>query len=122
MPNKGIEKVYAVVCVADFEAALRWYEGLLGRSPDHAPADGLAEWHLGGHAAIQVYLDPDRAGDSLLTLSVSDVDKYAKVIAGNGLDPEEPENTDGGYRVSTLADPSGNTVTLAQPVVPDSAR
>ncbi|MFP3990477.1 VOC family protein [Streptomyces sp. E11-3] len=114
MPNKGIEKVYAVVSVADFDEALRWYVKLLGRDPDHAPMDGLAEWYLGGAGAIQLFQDPDRAGSALLTLSVSDVDKYTSLVTGNGLAPEPPENTSGGFRISTLSDPSGNTVTLAQ--------
>ncbi|MGW0736205.1 VOC family protein [Streptomyces sp. NPDC002851] len=119
MPNKGIEKVYAVVCVGDFGAALDWYEKLLGRGPDHAPMDGLAEWYLGRAGDIQLYADGERAGSSLLTLSVTDVDKYVAVALSNGLDPEDiddVEDTDGGYRIATLRDPSGNTVTLAQPL------
>ncbi|MFC7306644.1 VOC family protein [Streptomyces monticola] len=114
MPNKGIEKVHAVICVTDFDAALDWYEALLGRGPDQEPMEGLAEWYLGGAGAIQVFRDPDRAGAGLLTLSVSDVDKYAAVLGSGGLDVAEPQDTEGGFRVTTLADPAGNTVTLAQ--------
>lgn len=37
--------VLAGIAVADFDAAVSWYERLLGRPADDLPMGGLAEWH-----------------------------------------------------------------------------
>jgi predicted enzyme related to lactoylglutathione lyase len=41
-----IDIVMAGIAVADFDAAVPWYERLLGRRADDRPMDGSAEWRL----------------------------------------------------------------------------
>jgi hypothetical protein len=42
----SIDAVMAGIAVANYEAALSWYESLLGRPADELPMEGLAEWHF----------------------------------------------------------------------------
>jgi hypothetical protein len=72
----SIDTVMAGIAVADFDAAVTWYERLLGRRADDLPMDGLAEWHFPETGVIQVIHDPDRAGSALLTLSVDDLEGH----------------------------------------------
>ncbi|WP_432090571.1 hypothetical protein [Streptomyces sp. NRRL F-5630] len=41
-----VTHVLAVAPVTDHEAAVAWYERLLGRPADARPMPGLADWHL----------------------------------------------------------------------------
>lgn len=67
-----INSVLAVLTVANFDAALAWYERFFARTADRRPMDGLAEWQVTDTASVQLVHDPDRAGSALLTLGVDD--------------------------------------------------
>jgi hypothetical protein len=110
-----IDAVLAGVAVADFEAALAWYAGLLGRPADIRPMDGLAEWHFPGTGVIQVIQDADRAGSALLTLSVSDLEAYVAGVKERGLAPSAIDDTTSDKVLfATIADEEGNSVTLVE--------
>lgn len=106
-----INSVLAVVTVADHDAALDWYERLLGRPATRRPMDGLAEWQLTETGALQVVRDAERAGRALLTLSLDDLDAYAAALAARGLTLGAIDTGVVG-RFASIADPEGNTVTL----------
>ena len=112
----SINAVLAGIPVADFEAALAWYEDLLGRPADERPMDGLAEWHFPETGVIQVIQDPERAGKALLTLSV---DKLADQVAGleeRGMAPGPIDDTTSDkVLISTIEDPEGNRITAVEP-------
>lgn len=94
-------------------SALVWYEQLLGRPADDRPMDGLAEWHFDQTGWIQVIHDTDRAGASLLTLQVDDLQQHAAVLANRGLTPGAIDTTTSDKVLfATIADPEGNTITL----------
>lgn len=117
VPTVTIRTVYAVIPVADFEAARAWYERLWGRPADRDPMSGLAEWEVIQGGAIQMLLEPDRAGSAMLTLAVDDVADEVRLAAERGLDLGAVQETpDGRYRVAAANDPSGNVVTLAQEI------
>ncbi|MBW1602707.1 VOC family protein [Streptomyces sp. JJ66] len=105
----AITKVHAVIPVADHSAACSWYSRLWGRPADREPMSGLAEWHAPGGGAIQVFHDPTHAGSAAVTLAVEDVDALARTH-----DAPAPQNTSAGFRLTTLPDPDGNTLTLVQ--------
>ncbi|MBX9397456.1 VOC family protein [Streptomyces sp. TRM72054] len=112
----AINTVYAVMSVADFEAARTWYERLWGRPADRDPMEGLAEWEVIPGGAIQLLREPDRAGAAMLTLAVDDVDAEVRLAADRGLDLGTVQDTPGGFRVAAVTDPAGNVVTFAQDI------
>jgi predicted enzyme related to lactoylglutathione lyase len=114
-----VTSVMAVVTVADFDAGLAWYGRFFGRDADRRPMDGLAEWLLAETAVVQLVHDPDRAGYALLTLGVTDLDATISDLGERGL--ATAEVVDGVIaRIASIADPEGNTITLAEPDEADS--
>jgi catechol 2,3-dioxygenase-like lactoylglutathione lyase family enzyme len=95
-----ITHLFAGVPVSDFDAAVAWYERLLGRPPDVLPHASEAMWHLVGEGSIYVVLDAQRAGSALVTLAVDDLAER----------PTEPGP--GGLRTTVLDDPDGNRIKL----------
>jgi catechol 2,3-dioxygenase-like lactoylglutathione lyase family enzyme len=106
-----IKQVLGGLCVADHEAAVTWYERLLGRPADAVPMAGLAEWHFEGTGSVQVIGDGDRAGGSRLTLKVDDLDRYVADLAERGLAAGEvtPGDT---VMFALVTDPDGNEITI----------
>ena len=107
------QTVFAGTPVADHAAAQAWYERLLGRPADRRPMDGLAEWDLTAGGGIQVSIDAERAGTTVLTLSVDDLDGYAATLKGRGITVGTIE-TGVVSRFAAVTDPDGNTIMLAE--------
>lgn len=114
-PSMPINSVLAVMTVADFDAALVWYERLLGRPADTRPMDGLAQWQVTETGAIQLLRDAGRAGAALLTLGVDNLDERVADLAGRGL-AVGAITTGVMARITAIADPEGNTITLTEPL------
>ncbi len=105
-----VRTVLATVAVADFETSLGWYERFLGRPPDERPMDGLAQWHISETALFQVLQEPERAGRSIVGLSVADLGREVAALRGRGLTPEVEEKTSEKVLFAILIDPEGNKV------------
>lgn len=108
----AIEKVLAVVSVRDLDTSRAWYSALFGREPDNNPMPSLVEWNVVGSGWVQVSVDADRAGSSLLNVAVSDLDADRQRLIDRGLEPSEIQNVNKGVQLSALTDPDGNTVTM----------
>jgi predicted enzyme related to lactoylglutathione lyase len=112
----SVNTVLAGMAVADFEAAVSWYERLVGRPADQRPMGGLAEWHFPGTGVIQVIQDPERAGKSLLTLMVDDLAADLAAVAERGVDTGPLDDTTSDkVLVAPVTDPAGNAITLVEP-------
>jgi predicted enzyme related to lactoylglutathione lyase len=109
-----IVKVLAALAVADIEAARAWYEQLLGRPADDVPMAEAAEWHVTGTGSIQLVQDAERAGYSLVTLSVDDVDELVAALAGRDLELAAADTPSGMFRIASITDPEGNVITFAE--------
>ncbi|WP_104130500.1 VOC family protein [Cryobacterium sp. N21] len=108
-----INHLLAVVPVADFEAAHRWYERLLGRRADNAPMAGLlVEWRMTDNGWLQLTHDETRAGTGLLNFAVDDLPAHLAELHGRGLEPGEIVQANKGVQLSTIVDPEGNTITF----------
>jgi catechol 2,3-dioxygenase-like lactoylglutathione lyase family enzyme len=92
--------LFAGVPVSDFDAAVAWYERLLGRPPDVFPHEREAMWHLVSEGSVYVVLDAQRAGSALVTLAVDDLGDH----------PTEPGP--GGMATAVLDDPDGTRIKL----------
>jgi predicted enzyme related to lactoylglutathione lyase len=109
-----VTHVFAGVPVADFEAALTWYERLMGRPPDVRPHDREAVWQLADSGLMYIVADAERAGAALVTLIVADLDAKLAELAGRGLVSEAIEELPGAGRKAAITDPEGNRISFAQ--------
>lgn len=101
--------LFAGIHVADFAAALPWYRNLLGE-PAMFPHDTEAVWQLAEHRLLYIVQRPERAGHSVVTVMVGDLDERSAEIAGRGLTPATEEDYGNGVRKVTYVDPDGNEV------------
>ena len=102
--------LFAGIPVADYAAALQWYERLLGSPPAFFPHDTEAVWELAEHRYVYVVRQPEHAGHARHTLFVADLDALVAQIADRGLDPVERETYANGVRKITYRDPDGNEI------------
>ncbi|MCW2581282.1 MAG: hypothetical protein JWQ53_72 [Klenkia sp.] len=105
-----ITNALASLAVSDLDRAEHWYATLFDRGPDARPMGGLLEWHL-PDGGVQVFLEPDRAGRSGVTLATSDLDAVVAALTAAGVDHDGPQQATAS-RLLQLADPDGNRVVL----------
>jgi predicted enzyme related to lactoylglutathione lyase len=109
-----ITNVLAGVAVSDLDRAKRWYEMLFGRPVDTEPMGGLAEWHTPG-GVVQVVLDAQRAGGSLVTIWVPDArNALADLASRGGPEVQLNDTTSDKVLFASLTDPDGNRITVVQ--------
>jgi hypothetical protein len=104
--------VLAVVAVSDIEAGRSWYTKLFGRGPDNNPMPSLIEWQVTDGAWVQVTEDPQRAGNGMLNLAVSDIDEGARELRDKGIDAGEIIEANKGVRLCPIPDPDNNQIHL----------
>lgn len=76
--------------------------------------DGLAEWQLTTGGGVQVYRNEAVAGSSSVVIGLDDIDASIADLSGRGIGAESFTVPSGNFRLSTLQDPAGNTITLSQ--------
>jgi hypothetical protein len=108
--------VFTGIPVADITAGRGWYERLLDRAPDLVPNADEAAWQLTDTGWIYLIADPGRAGSSLHTVLVDDLERWVADLRGRGLEPDPIETIPGAARTSTITDPDGNRIQFGQPV------
>ncbi len=106
-----IHRLLANCTVTDLGRAEDWYTRLFERPPDVRPMSGLLEWHLGDTYGLQVWSEPERAGQSSVVLDETDLDAAATYLTTAGIDHDGPQ-PGGGARILQLTDPDGNRVVL----------
>ncbi len=120
-----LRKVFAGVVVDDLKAAGRWYEIVLGRSPDVSPMTGLLEWHLTGDAYLQVVdlkkvrevqQRPQwgKAGGSSVSFVVDKIDDQLAIFLDHNIPLVSKFTANSAFKTITVADPSGNLVTFVE--------
>jgi predicted enzyme related to lactoylglutathione lyase len=109
-----ITKVLAGMAVRNLDQAKRWYEVFFARPADAEPMGGLAEWHTPG-GVLQLVVDEQRAGGSLVTVWVPDArNALADLASRGGPDVELDDVTSDKVLFASLADPDGNAMTVVQ--------
>jgi catechol 2,3-dioxygenase-like lactoylglutathione lyase family enzyme len=109
-----IEVLFAAVSVAEFDRALDWYTRLFGRPPEINVHENEVMWRILEGAWLYVVLDRDRAGKSVVTLSVGDLDTTAARIAARGVRTDAFEQVGDAGRKATFRDPDGNVISFAE--------
>ncbi|MGV9802706.1 VOC family protein [Mycobacterium sp. NPDC003449] len=111
-PNVAVNDIAAVVATRRFDEAVAWYGRIIGRQPDLAPIDGVAEWQLTGTAWLQVVTDTDRAGHGAVRFGVTDLAETAATLRGHGVEVGEPLVIADMVAILDVADPDGNEVSF----------
>ena len=111
----SIQNVLASVAVRDLQAAVKWYEKLLGRPADSTPMPEVAEWKFPRGGWLQVYRLPERAGSGSFTLAVDDIEAEIRKLDALGIDTRQRS---AGAKVKTvmIADPDGNHIAFAEAI------
>jgi glyoxylase I family protein len=107
-----IDQLLAVVPVSDMDRAPPWYELLVGRPEDNHPMGTLVEWRITDTSWISLFLDPERAGSTLLNFAVDDLDGHVADLTARGLALGDIQSANKGVRLSTIVDPDGNRLTF----------
>jgi catechol 2,3-dioxygenase-like lactoylglutathione lyase family enzyme len=115
----AVNHVFAGVPVADYDAALAWYERLLGRPPDVIVKENEAMWQIAETGWIYVVGDIDRAGNALLTLLVDDLEDHVAEFAERGLATGAIDTVPGVVRKAVMIDPDGNMITFGEDLSAD---
>lgn len=109
-----MEILLASVPVKDLHASLDWCERLFGRTADVIPNECEAMWCVAGSGWLYVIQDPERAGGTVVTISVSDLDQFVADLACRGISagPIQAEG-DAGRKVN-VRDADGNVISWIQ--------
>lgn len=111
--------LFAGVAVSDYPRAVTWFEALLGCPATFAATDTECVWELAEDRSLYVVLRPGRAGQSMLTTFVDDLDGFVHSAAGRGVRPVTQETYGNGVRKVTFRDPDGNEIGFgAVPTLP----
>ena len=101
--------LFAGLRVSSFEAALPWYERLLGQ-PSFFPHATEAVWTVADARSIVIVERPGSAGHGDVTLFVDDLDAVVAEISARGLEPTERETYGNGVRKALYRDADGNEI------------
>lgn len=110
----NVRNVLAAVAVSDLDHAKRWYETLFDRPADAEPMPALAEWRTPG-GIVQLVVDQERAGGSLVTLWVPDARQALDDLsARGGPSVKLDDSTSDKVLFATVTDLDGNAITVLE--------
>ena len=104
------EVLFAGIRVRELAPATEWYDRLFGRAPDIVPNDDEVMWRVTDGAWLYVIRDAPRAGNSLVTICVTDLDAAVAELADRNITvgPIAPVGEAG--RKAVGKDPDGNSI------------
>jgi predicted enzyme related to lactoylglutathione lyase len=110
----ALEVLFAGVPVRDFSAATEWYRQFFGKEPDVIAHDHEVLWKLTDSGWLYVVQDGDRAGRSLVAISVPDLDAAITELQSRGLSASSITREGDAARKATFEDPDGNSIALIE--------
>jgi catechol 2,3-dioxygenase-like lactoylglutathione lyase family enzyme len=102
--------LFAGIPVADYAAALKWYQQLLGFPPAFFPHETEAVWEVAEHRYLYIVLQTEHAGHATHTLFIDNLDALVAQIAERKLEPVKQETYPNGVRKITYRDADGNEI------------
>lgn len=108
-----VNNVFAVITSGRLEEAHAWYSRLFDRPADRHPMANVYEWHFGS-GGVQLVGDATRAGHSMLTVLVPDLDAWRAALESRQLTLGPSADGDVA-RFAQITDRDGNQITFAQP-------
>ena len=108
----SVDNALAGVAVKDAARAAAWYEQLIGGAGKEA-MPGLFEWSLPSGGVLQLFEDPERAGSSSVTFSVTGLDSHVVQLSERGVKIGKRTQSSS-VSTALIVDPDGNQVVLAE--------
>lgn len=105
-----MEVLFASVPVANLQAAISWFEQVFGRAPDVVPNENEVMWCVAGNGWLHVIEDRERAGHTVVTISVSDLDQFVADLATRGISVGPIEAVGDAGRKAVVVDADGNVI------------
>ncbi|HEY2215320.1 MAG TPA: hypothetical protein VGH31_09710 [Acidimicrobiales bacterium] len=105
-----IEILFSGVPVSNFDAAVDWYSTLFGRDCDVVVTDSEVMWRLADSAWLYVIEDAERAGHTLVSLCVSDLDQTLDDLKLRGVESGPVVAVGDAGRKATIQDADGNSM------------
>jgi hypothetical protein len=112
----NFQNALAGVAVKDIDAAIVWYEELIGRPPDIRPLSHVAAWQFPGGGWVEVFSDEGRAGKSLVIFAVASLNSQITALAEKGITATHITPSDDVGEVVMIEDPDGNQIVFAGPL------
>ncbi len=109
-----IEVLFASVPVGDLHKAMPWYERLFGRVADITPNPSEVIWRMTGSGWIYVVEDPKRAGGTVVTVAVTDLDELVTDLEDRGISAGPIEVVGDAGRKANVVDSDGNVIIWIQ--------
>jgi predicted enzyme related to lactoylglutathione lyase len=109
-----MEVLFACMPVADLHVAIAWYEQLFGRAADIVPNSNEVMWHVAGNGWLYVIQDPERAGRTVVTISVNHLDQFVADLAARRISVGPVEAVGDAGRKANVVDADGNVISLIQ--------
>jgi len=110
----AMEVLFAGVRVREFAAANDWYGRLFGRPADIVPNDDEVMWRVADGAWLYVIRDATRAGNSLVTICVTDLEEAVAELADRDIALGSITPVGDAGRKARGQDPDGNSIDLIQ--------
>ena len=112
-----VEVAFLCVPISDLRRLGDFYARLFGRPADIDVNDDEVMWCVvPGAAWLYVVVDRARAGRTVVTLSVGDLEAVVGDLAERGIEPARREEVPGAGHKAILVDPDGNEITLLEVV------
>ena len=109
-----MEVLFAGIRVRELEPAVEWYRLLFGRAPDIVPNDDEVMWRVADSAWLYVVRDPERAGNGVVTICVTNLDETVTDLAGRGICLGPIHAVGDAARKAKGQDPDGNSVDVIE--------
>jgi len=106
--------VFSGVPITDLDTARDWYTRLIGRKPDIPVNETEDMWGLTDTAFLYIVHNPDRAGRSVVTMAVADLEAAVAEAAGRGVRSGPIEQVGTAGRKALFTDPDGNEIAFVQ--------
>jgi predicted enzyme related to lactoylglutathione lyase len=111
-----MEVLFASVPVVNLGAAKGWYEQLFGRVADLVPNENEVMWCVSGNGWLYVIRDVERAGRTVVTIAVSDLEQFVADLENRGISAGSIQAAGGAGRKASVEDADGNVISLIQVV------
>ena len=108
-----MEVLFAGVATADFEAAVPWYEALMGRPYDLVAHDTEVMWRISDGGWLYLVADAARAGQALVAMTVPDLEAALDEVVARGLARPDVEIIGAAHK-ATFHDPEGNAIAFIE--------
>ncbi|MGD0054294.1 MAG: VOC family protein [Acidimicrobiales bacterium] len=109
-----MEVLFASVPVTDLQTAKGWYQQLFGRAADLVPNESEVMWCVAGNGWLYVIEDPSRAGQTVVTIAVSDLEQFTIELSRRGISAGPVQAVGDAGRRADVVDGDGNVISWIQ--------